>query len=119
LKKCCKNISRYFFLALFLGFFGSTTFFDHTHIYDGNVIVHSHPFKHGKDGKPMHSHNDSGYLLVYLLHNYIANIALNLSLASIILFLAGEITARTINNIPLKVRKSPFFLRGPPVRMPV
>jgi hypothetical protein len=114
LKKSCINISRYFFLILFLGFFGSNTFFEHAHIYDGNVIVHSHPFKHDRDGKPIHNHNDSGYILIYLLNNYIANIVFGFSLVSIILFLSEEIVARIITSFHTRIGKSSILLRGPP-----
>jgi len=117
LKKCSINISRYFFLILFLGFFGSNTFFDHTHIYDDNIIVHSHPFKPDRDGKPFHNHNQSSYLLVYQLNNLIVNIASSLTLACVIFFLSGEVIARTVNNLPLRICHSPFLLRGPPSRM--
>jgi hypothetical protein len=117
LKKCCINISRYFFLILFLGFFGSNIFFDHTHIYDGNIIVHSHPFKPDHDGKPLHNHNQSGYLLVYQLNNLIVNITLSLILAFVFFFLSGEVIARTLKNIPSGVYHFPSLLRGPPAMM--
>jgi hypothetical protein len=35
---------RYFLLILFLGYYGSVTLFTHTHIINGAVIVHSHPY---------------------------------------------------------------------------
>jgi len=117
LKKCIFNIARYFFLILFLGFFGSNTFFDHTHIYDGNIIVHSHPYKHDLDGKPINGHNDSNYLLIYLLNNFLVPLGLALTLISIILVLYWEIIGRAINNQISRLCKSSFLLRGPPCLM--
>lgn len=35
---------RALLLLLFLGYFGSITFFTHTHTVNGTLIVHSHPF---------------------------------------------------------------------------
>jgi hypothetical protein len=84
-KKRSINISKYFFLLLFLGFFGSITLFNHAHIADGIAIVHSHPFKCDKNGFPIHSHTTSGFLLIHILVNYttiiiFALIAINISL---------------------------------------
>jgi hypothetical protein len=108
------NISRYFFLILFLGFFASATFFPHSHQYNGNIIVHSHPFKHNKEGKPIHTHSDSGYQLIYLLNNYIARIAIGLSLAFVVFQLLKEIIPQTIRSFCSRVEKSSILLRGPP-----
>jgi hypothetical protein len=60
-------ISKYFFLLLFLGFFGSITFFNHVHIIDGVTIAHSHPFKKDVHGLPLHSHSDKGYITIQFL----------------------------------------------------
>ena len=72
LKKLAVNISKYFFLFLFIGFFVSITAFTHVHIVDGIKIVHSHPYSHDKSGKPLHEHNGDSYLLITLLDNFIA-----------------------------------------------
>lgn len=117
LKKCTVDISKYFFLILFLGFFGSNTFFDHTHIYDGNIIVHSHPFKPDRDGKPMHNHGQSGYLLVYQLNNIIINIVSGLIFAFVIFALYREIFAGKADNLATQFFHSLSLLRGPPSRM--
>jgi len=114
LKKLGIKFFRYFFLALFLGFFSSNTFFDHTHICDGNIIVHSHPFRHDRDGKPLHSHTDSEYLLIHLLNNYIANGVFSIFLLSTVLVLLREINKATIKKFPTGVRYSLNLLRGPP-----
>ena len=105
---------RYFFLLLFLGFFISNSFFDHTHIYDGNIIVHSHPFKHQKDDKPLHNHNESAYLLINLLNHFIAKISFSIPLILLILFLSGEIIAAPVSKSPALNYCSPNLLRGPP-----
>lgn len=43
-----------FMLALFLSYQASTTLFTHTHIIDGRVITHSHPYD-----SQAHSHSDA------------------------------------------------------------
>ena len=108
------NISRYFFLILFLGFFVSNTFFDHTHLYHGHIIVHSHPFEKGQDGNPIHSHNDSGYQLIYLLNNYMASIVFSCVLALAVFFMLKEISPFTIIGFHTRIVHSSILLRGPP-----
>jgi hypothetical protein len=108
------NIVRYFFLILFLGFFAGNTFFDHSHLYHGNIIVHSHPFTKGQDGKPVHSHNDSGYQLIYLLNHYLAGIVLSCALATGVFFVLKEIAPLTVTRFHSRTDQSSILLRGPP-----
>jgi len=109
-----QNISKSFFLILFLSFFASTSFFDHTHLYDGNIIVHSHPFKPDQDGNPVHKHSDSGYLLIYTLENIIATVVL-FSFSSLLILVASTEIIKIINTIiPPGIRITPYLLRGPP-----
>lgn len=117
LNKLAGTVLKCFFLAIFLGFLGSTVFFNHTHTIDGKIIVHSHPSKTDGNEKPLHSHKDTGYLLVFHLNNYIASIALAISMASVILFLAFELLLKTINSLLFRVCKDPLYLRGPPSGM--
>lgn len=35
---------RVVLVSLFLGYYGSVTLFPHTHIVDGGVVTHSHPY---------------------------------------------------------------------------
>ncbi len=108
------NISKSFFLILFLSFFASTSLFDHTHLHDGNIIVHSHPFKPGQDGSPIHNHNDSGYLLIYTLDNILATVVSFLIPLLLILATAREIIKIIKKIIPPGIRVTPYQLRGPP-----
>lgn len=60
-------ILKYLILFLFIGYYGSITFFYHAHIVDGKVIVHSHPFKNHKgDSTPYekHQHNKGSYFTI-------------------------------------------------------
>lgn len=108
------NIFRYLFPILFLGFFASNTFFSHSHLYHGNIIVHSHPFKKGQEGNPTHSHNDSGYQLIYLLNNYLASIVFSCALALAVFFLLMEISPLSIISFHTRIDRSSILLRGPP-----
>jgi hypothetical protein len=115
LKKWSIKVSRYLLLLIFLGFFGSTTFFEHVHVVDGVSIVHSHPFKSGKNGVPLHTHTVNGYVLIHFLTNYFTTAASFVVLAVIL-------------SLPLSKIKSNYgcpclfggfntgnSMRGPPV----
>ena len=62
-----KKLYVIFFLVIFTGYYACVTFFYHTHVVLGETICHSHPYKAGADGKPIHSHTDKGYITIYLL----------------------------------------------------
>jgi len=112
------NISKYFFLIVFFGFFVSTTFFDHAHIYKGDIIVHSHPFKPDANGNPSHNHTGSGYLLVFLLDNFIAKITVPAALVSVYFCLIRYIISGKTKCLPEKPAFSYFLRRGPPSSFP-
>jgi hypothetical protein len=114
IKKVFLNISRYFFLLLFLGFFVSMNFFNHVHLVDGNTIVHSHPYKKSPAGTPMHNHSPEGYLLIHFLSEVAA-----VSIAALIiirLFLILLYRYRISESVVISFQKflNPNYLRGPP-----
>jgi hypothetical protein len=87
IKRLTLNISKYFFLLLFLGFFGSVTFFNHAHVINGETIVHSHPYKPQTENSPAsHNHSQNAFLLIQIISN--------LTLTAVILFFAVIILLR-------------------------
>jgi hypothetical protein len=52
------------FLLLFVGYFCAANLFSHTHIVNGNKIVHSHPHQKG------HAHTDSELQLIKYLTSF-------------------------------------------------
>lgn len=76
LKRWANKIIRYFLLFLFLGYFGSITFFSHTHyVENGIIIVHSHPFSSGTDTNPVsHQHSANGFILIHFLSHFITTV---------------------------------------------
>lgn len=117
LKKLSIDISKYLLLILFLGFFGSITFFSHAHIVDGVTIVHSHPYKSDNKGNPLHSHSDKGYITIQLLSCFIISSILIYyifgALAPVIFKLAAKPGEGHTNNL-----KQYFYsLRAPPDEM--
>jgi len=114
LKNLSINISKYFFLLLFLGFFGSITLFRHAHVVDGITIVHSHPFKNDKSGNPSHNHSSNGYQLIHLLANFALIILLSHVIAGIDLPLIGKASFYLYNFLQSKYFYFSNPLRGPP-----
>jgi hypothetical protein len=112
-KNSLNNIFKYFFLALFLGYFGSITFFNHAHIIDGSAIVHSHPYKSDNNGNPTHNHTQNGYLLIHLLKNFNAAITIIFVLNQFP-DLSVRLKFETYDRFPSPVLVSSNPLRGPP-----
>jgi len=74
LKRIYKKITGYFLLILFLGYFGSITFFPHTHIVDGVTVVHSHPFRSQPGNVPVnHNHSKDGFIIIQFISHFIAS----------------------------------------------
>lgn len=117
LKKLCINISKYFFLLLFLGFFGSVTLFDHAHVVGGITILHSHPFKSDKNGIPTHNHTTNGYIIIHLLMNFTALAVFILIAINFILNLLGKISIKYYNWSLSQSYLVFNPLRGPPAFM--
>jgi len=116
-KKWSINISKYFFLLLFLGFFGSLTFFNHAHVVYGVTIVHSHPFKSDKNGIPTHNHTSNGYLLIHLLANFTVTAILILILINPIPNILYKIIIKVHSGIFNLTYLLSYLLRGPPAKM--
>lgn len=58
-------------LILFLGYYGSITFFTHVHIIDGVTIVHSHPY-HSLNGnnQPINKHTNKELQVIQFLSDF-------------------------------------------------
>ena len=52
---------KYFLPLLFLAYWGGVTLFTHSHVVNGVIIVHSHPFKTG------HQHTESQAETIFFL----------------------------------------------------
>jgi hypothetical protein len=116
-KKSITRLTGYFFLILFLGFFASTTFFNHTHIVDGDTIVHSHPYKKDKNGNPTHQHSTKGYLLIHIIKNFTTTAVASTLFGTILVKSIHEIPSGKSSSIVHQLPLSPNIFRGPPVRI--
>lgn len=67
----CKDkisiLFRFLLITLFIGYYSSITLFFHTHMVNGVVIVHSHPFNNSNNNQnpfQSHSHSSASYVVV-------------------------------------------------------
>jgi hypothetical protein len=57
------NVCKVCLLLLFIGYYGCITLFYHSHLVNGHLITHSHPYKHSSPFEK-HSHSGKAYLLI-------------------------------------------------------
>lgn len=57
--------------VLFAGYFLSVSLFEHMHVVDGAMIVHSHPFKSWPGGSS-HQHSNSQFQFFHFLSHFSA-----------------------------------------------
>lgn len=111
-RKLLKDIFAVLLLGLFLWHLCSITLFTHTHIVDGVVICHSHPYT-GSPDNPGHSHSHAQIVTI-------AHLSLLLMLAAVFaIFIAytGK-HAQAVRSIAAECTRSGsrrlHRLRGPP-----
>jgi hypothetical protein len=102
---------RFVPLLLFVGYYISVTFFNHTHYIDNVEVVHSHPFSSSEN----HQHSASAFQFINTVSHFVSTalwIGLFLSFGASLLALF--LLLRTVQR-----RLSQFnyfsFLRPPPV----
>jgi hypothetical protein len=57
------RVCKFGLLLLFIGYYGCITLFYHSHLVNGHIITHSHPYKHSSPFEK-HSHSGKAYLLI-------------------------------------------------------
>jgi hypothetical protein len=101
-----------FLLALFCGYMISITCFSHSHVVNGQLVTHSHPYK-GTPDNPGHSHTSTQFISIALLSYFLT---LSASFAGLVHILSGKIITReifrTFSGEQLQIR--PYSLRAPP-----
>ena len=108
-------------LILFLGYYGGITLFPHSHIVNGITIIHSHPFKSGKDD-PASSfpHSDKELVVIQLLSVFISTaLAFSFILSVLRSFLKHLILIFTTEGYAEPGGNRNNSLRAPPTRMAV
>jgi hypothetical protein len=102
-----------FLLVLYCGYRVSVTCFFHSHIVDGQIIAHSHPYK-GTPDNPGHSHTNAQFLLIEFLSHIVILGAISVVLAHVF---SGKIILRRLSYafICERVQIRSYALRAPPM----
>jgi len=65
--KIADILKKWFLLLLFLGYYSCISLFYHSHIIDGVIISHSHPYRNSQEKKwPNSSHRHSSTTLILI-----------------------------------------------------
>ena len=62
-----KNIMKYILPLLFIAYLGGITLFTHSHVVNGVIIVHSHPFK------GQHEHTEVQLETIFYLASFVSS----------------------------------------------
>ena len=113
MNKTARNIAGYLFIALYMCYTASTTLFVHTHNYDGQFVVHSHPFVMGEGGALNHSHTLSQSLFIHFISSSLF-VGMSATIALGVLFVV--FAKQYKHDIEIYIRKHivHYSLRAPP-----
>lgn len=101
---------RFFLPILFIFYFGGITLFTHTHVVNGVIIVHSHPYK------AEHTHTAQQAETIFFLSSLYTYGDIPQPLTPVLwLTLIGILVAPAVSNKPLCSTYGVISLRAPPV----
>ena len=114
MKQIMKNILGYFLIALYMCFTVSTSMFIHTHYYEGESVVHSHPFLMGEGGVLNHSHTVSQSVFIHYISS---TLLLVISSAIVISVLFTILSKEYSHEVQAGISRFMlyFSLRAPPI----
>ena len=105
-----RNILKWFLPLLFIAYLGGITLFTHSHVVNGVIIVHSHPFK----GE--HSHTEAQVETIFFLSSFVASsLPAILFVASALLVLLRVLSVPAVEHIKCVLVRCGISLRAPPV----
>jgi hypothetical protein len=106
-----RNVIRYFFLLLFLCYWGSIALFQHTHVVKNYIITHSHPYK-----TKNHEHSNEELQILQALTEYATTLTISLVLFFVFQSIDPFITAKKVFFKTTNLAQFNFLLRAPPLR---
>ena len=115
MKHILRKYLKWILPIIFIGYFGIVSLFEHTHIVNGVIIVHSHPFESLPDGAT-HHHTANQLQLFYFLSHFSAgegcvySLALSFSLVLLFRYSIPFTSSGFISRI-----RNTVLLRAPPV----
>ena len=105
-----RNILKWFLPLLFIAYLGGITLFTHSHVVNGVIIVHSHPFK----GE--HSHTEAQVETIFFLSSFVASsLPAILFVASAFLILLRVLSVPAVEHTKCVRVRCGISLRAPPV----
>jgi hypothetical protein len=107
-----KRIFAGFLLVLFCGYMVSITCFSHSHIIDGQIVTHSHPYK-GASDNPGHSHTAAQLVFIEMLSHFVS---LEFAFACLFCVLSAKRIVRNLFRTfhYKQTQILPYSLRAPP-----
>lgn len=101
---------RFFLPILFIFYFGGITLFTHTHVVNGVIIVHSHPYN------SEHTHTAQQAETIFFLSSFYTYGDIPQPLSPVLwLSVIGILTVPTLCYRPIKTTYGVISLRAPPV----
>ncbi len=98
---------------LMVGQIAGTPLFVHTHMVDGGIVTHSHPYS-GTSQNPGHGHSVAQFVLIALLSTTVM-IAVSTKFSAIITARKALLFAGLFENVRQHSAFRQDLLRGPPV----
>jgi hypothetical protein len=98
--------------VLFCGYMLSITCFPHSHIVDGQLVTHSHPYKNTPDN-PGHSHTNAQLAFIELLSHFVTS---GITFAGLLCLFSGKGIVRYLFYLSscTQAQIRPYSLRAPP-----
>ena len=104
-----KNIMKYILPLLFIAYLGGITLFTHSHVVNGVIIVHSHPFK------GQHEHTEVQLETIFYLASFVSSsLPLLPVAATVFLVLLCVLSILTTECIKCVKLRGGICLRAPP-----
>ena len=104
-----RQIMRLFLPLLFISYLGGITLFTHSHVVNGVIIVHSHPFK------GQHEHTEAEVETIFFLSSFVTSSLPALLTATsvflVLLYLLGVLATERIKTVK---PRGCISLRAPP-----
>lgn len=70
MKQIVRKYIKWLLPVLFVGYFSCISLFEHAHIINGVIVVHSHATKSTSSGTPLHQHPDLEFQLFHFLSHF-------------------------------------------------
>lgn len=103
-----RNIMKWFLPLLFITYLGGITLFTHSHVVNGVIIVHSHPFK----GE--HQHTEAQLETIFFLSSFVASSSPLLTFVPAFLILLCVLSVLSSTRLKYIKSRNCIRLRAPP-----